>query len=254
MLKRILIDEIYKNSVLKEKYIEKRIKKISFLKINKKEKIKFKKKNLFIAEKKEFSPFIGVNKKFSIKRFMDVKKKRIFSFSKLTNSKFFSGKLYKKNDLSLRKDFITDYNQVLLTSIYCYKYILLIRKIFSFKKLKNLCKVAKFLGIIPLIEINKNEEIKNIIEKKIKNVLLGINSRNLKKFKTYKKNSVFNIKKKEKIIYESGIFNKNEMIKINNIGFKITLIGENLTKDDFYYEKNRKIYKKKNKANKKDKK
>ncbi|UOQ27852.1 Indole-3-glycerol phosphate synthase [Candidatus Vidania fulgoroideae] len=254
MLKKILLDEIYKNYVLEKKYIKKRIKKISFFKIMKRKKIEFKKKSLLIAEKKEFSPFIGLNRKFNIKRFKDIEKKRIFFFSKLTNSKFFSGNLYKENGLFLRKDFITDYCQVLFTLIYDYKYVLLIRKIFSFEKLKNLCKVTKFLGMVPLIELDKAIEIKKIIEKKIKNILLGINSRNLKKFKIYKRNSILNIKKKEKIIYESGISNRNEMIKINNIGFKITLVGENLTKNNFYYEKNSEIYKKKNRFNKKDKK
>ncbi|MGX7583054.1 hypothetical protein ACWNX6_00220 [Candidatus Vidania fulgoroideorum] len=255
MLYNIIIDEIRKEKILsKYKYNIKNIKKISFYKLKNYLK-EFKKTEdvYLIAEKKKFSPKIGFNKKFNKNLFFkNLSRKKIFTNSILTNSKFFNGNIYTIEKECLKKDFLINYNQLFLSLINNYSYIIIIKKFLSFVKLKNFCKLSKFLGIIPIIEVEKKKDLRKIIKHKIKNIYLGFNSRNLNKFLFEKKENIFSIKKKKLIIYESGISNKNEMIKINNLGFKITLIGENLLKIDFSYEKGGEIHKKKNFFNKKN--
>ncbi|UOQ33070.1 Indole-3-glycerol phosphate synthase [Candidatus Vidania fulgoroideae] len=251
MLENIISDEVYKDNILEKKYVKEKIKKISFSKMKKKSKYIIKRKNLIIAEKKVFSPSIGFNSKFNKKIFKEKKNKNnILFLSKLTNSKFFNGRIFKKKGNFLRKDFIFDYYQMLFTLLREYNFVLLIKKNLSIKKIINLIKISNFLGITTIVELCSIKELKEIIESKVKNIFLGINSRNLSNFLNERKPYFFLIKKKKMIIYESGIINKNEMIKINNIGFKITLIGENFAKKNFYYEKNREVHKKKNKFNK----
>lgn len=243
MIFKILSDENFKNKIYNIKYSKKRILKASIYNI-KKTKKKIYNNNKIIIEKKKFSPILGNNKKFNIKIFKKIFiKKNILIHSNLTNTKLFKGKIFiKKNINYLRKDFITNYLQLLISIINGYNFVLLIKKILGEKKIKNMCKISNFLGIKPIIEIDNIKDLIKIIKLKIKNIFIGINTRDLKNFNIKNNNFIFNIKNKKMIIYESGIKNKNMMLKINNLGFKITLIGKNITKKNFFYEKTNKIY------------
>ena len=109
----------------------------------------------------------------------------------------------------IRKDFIIDKTQVLESKLYGADAILLIAKILTKKKLKDLYNYSKKLNLDVLIEVESEFELKKL--KGIKPNLVGINNRNLREQKIDINKSINLSKKLDNtlIVSESGINTSN---------------------------------------------
>ena len=205
------------------------------------------KKNNIIGEIKQSSPSAGkIIKNYKPEEI--VKKYElsgIDAISILTDKDFFNGKL---EDLSLinkntklpilRKDFIIDPYQVLQSKFYKADAILLIMSILSFSQAKEIIDVARNYNIDCLIEIHKESEIESAL--KLDQLMIGINNRNLDNLKVNTNNTINicnKIPKNFTIIAESGIRNKEDIIKYNKNGIYNFLIGESLLKSNNLIDK-----------------
>lgn len=157
--------------------------------------------------------------------------------SVLTDNHFFGGSsedllLARENDIPiLRKDFIIDPYQLIVSKAIGADVILLIASCLSKAKVKELSGHAKKLGLEVILELHDAKEIGHIcdgIE------MVGINNRNLKSFAVDIDHSLTlaNLLPKGMItIAESGI---NDIATINafkNAGYKGFLIGEKFMKE-----------------------
>lgn len=155
------------------------------------------------------------------------------ALSILTDSPFFGGKpsdLLQARELTdlpiLRKDFIIDEYQVLETAAWGADAILLIASALSSKRLKELAKLAKSIGLNTLLEIHSEEELDYLHD----NIdIVGVNNRNLSTFQTDIKVSIELINKipKEMLkISESGIHSLETLYLLKDRGYEGFLIGE----------------------------
>ena len=247
-----------------EKIIQKKIKKIENLKktisldslnelintnktfINFKEKIE---KNInedkfsIIAEIKKASPSAGV----IIKDYDPVKIANIYNDNKasclsvLTEEDFFLGNLIhiskikqKINLPILCKDFFVDKFQIPLAKSFGADAILLIVAALNQNQLEELYNTALEYKMSVIIEVHSIEEAKKIAS--FDDAIIGINNRNLKTLKT-DLNNTFEIYRALNsfdgiLISESGIKNKDDVLKISNqTNIKTFLIGESLLKN-----------------------
>ncbi len=212
-------------------------------------KLKFnikKKKPSIIGEIKKASPSKGIIKK----NFYPEELAKIYQsgdascISVLTDSKFFLGS---NNDLKkvrkvtnipiLRKDFIVSEYQIYESKVIGADCILLIAEILSKDEIDSFSDLAKSLDLDVIIEVHSELNFQKYINNK--DVLLGINNRNLKNM-TVDINHVNKVAKehnKNNIICESGI---NSIALYKNLldqGFKNFLIGEHFMKSkDIYKE------------------
>ena len=209
-----------------------------------------------IAEIKKSSPSKGIIRKdfnhFEIAK--AYKAGGATCLSVLTDEKYFQGNLnYLKEIKSqidlpiLRKDFIIDPYQIYESIYHQADCILLIVAAFcvgasrDLHLLRDLHKIACENGIDTLIEIHDEREMEialNILAGAYCNTpILGINTRDLKTFKTdlnITKNLVTKYKKdlKEKIIVsESGIFTNEDMKELMEHGVYGFLVGEGLMRE-----------------------
>ena len=196
-----------------------------------------------IAEIKKASPSAGV----IIRDYNPVKIAKIYQKNKatclsvLTEEDFFNGSLdhiskikEKVNLPVLCKDFFIDKFQIPLAKSFGADAILLIVAALSQNQLEELYNTALEYKMSVIIEIHTIEEAKKIIG--FNNAIIGINNRNLKTLETDLKNT-FEIYKTLNnfdgiIISESGIKNKDDVLKISNqTNIKTFLIGESLLKN-----------------------
>lgn len=216
ILDKIVLEKKNHNFYLKQKKIKFSINKKSNF-INEIKKTINIGNNALIAEFKRFSP--SVEKFRKVKNIFDViscyDKSNCCCISILTDHNF-GGSL---NDLIvakkmtnkplLRKDFIIDKTQVLESKLYGADAILLIAKILTKKKLKELFNYSKKLNLDVLIEVESEFELKKL--KGINPDLVGINNRNLREQKIDINKSINLSKKLDNtlIISESGINTSN---------------------------------------------
>ena len=193
-----------------------------------------KQKNALIVEFKRFSPSVkNFNKIRSIQDTIEIYDKSKCCCISILTDKNFGGSL---NDISIakkltnkpiiRKDFIIDKTQILESKLYGADAILLIAKILTRKQIEDLYQFSNELNLDVLIEIESIHEISKI--KNIKNSLIGINNRNLKKQKINidKSINLSNlIKNKNYIVSESGIDIKNIKKIKEATNIKTFLIG-----------------------------
>ncbi len=196
-----------------------------------------------IAEIKKASPSAGV----IIRDYNPVKIAKIYQKNKatclsvLTEEDFFNGSLdhiskikEKVNLPVLCKDFFIDKFQIPLAKSFGADAILLIVAALSQNQLEELYNTALEYKMSVIIEVHTIEEAKKIIG--FNNAIIGINNRNLKTLETDLKNT-FEIYKTLNnfdgiIISESGIKNKDDVLKISNqTNIKTFLIGESLLKN-----------------------
>ena len=196
-----------------------------------------------IAEIKKASPSAGV----IIRDYNPVKIAKIYQKNKatclsvLTEEDFFNGSLdhiskikEKVNLPILCKDFFIDKFQIPLAKSFGADAILLIVAALSQNQLEELYNTALEYKMSVIIEVHTIEEAKKIIG--FNNAIIGINNRNLKTLETDLKNT-FEIYKTLNnfdgiIISESGIKNKDDVLKISNqTNIKTFLIGESLLKN-----------------------
>lgn len=172
------------------------------------------------------------------------------AISVLTDEKYFMGKLSYltliRNAVSLpilRKDFIIDEYQIYESKVAGSDLILLIARILEKTQIETFCKLAADLNLEVLIEVVEISEIKKI-PNSAKNVIVGINNRNLHTFETNIQNSLDlkpNIPGPFHLISESGIHNENHCRVLFENDFKGVLVGESLMRAESPIELLRKM-------------
>lgn len=196
-----------------------------------------------IAETKKASPSAGIIKKryFPARNAAAYERAGASAVSVITESKFFLGK---PEDLEkvrkavkipvLMKDFIFDPYQIYEAKFYGADIVLFIYRILGQDLLKKLLKTADKLNLEVLVEVHEKKEIKdvlNIIGSR-KNVILGINNRNLDTLVTDLQITLdlisYTSKVKIPVISESGIKNSGQIKRLFKAGVKGILIGEHL--------------------------
>ena len=196
-----------------------------------------------IAEIKKASPSAGV----IIENYNPVDIATIYEknnstcLSVLTEEDFFKGsldhisKIKKQVNLPiLCKDFFIDKFQIPLAKSYGADAILLIVAALTQKQLEELYNTALEYKMSIIVEVHTVDEANRIAN--FKNAIIGINNRNLKTLKTDLDNT-FEIYKTLNsfdgiLISESGIKNKDDVLKISNqTNIKTFLIGESLLKN-----------------------
>ena len=193
-----------------------------------------------IAEVKKASPSKGIiSKNFNpAKIAKSYTKGNATCISVLTDSKYFLGsandlKVVKSNTNLpiIRKDFIISEYQIIESRAIGADCILLIHGVISTKKMIAYIKLAKQLNMDVLIETHNYEELLFWI--KTKDVLLGINNRNLKNMEVNINHSVKLKNKLDKsinIVCESGISSIEDIKFLIDNNFITFLIGEFLMK------------------------
>ncbi len=172
----------------------------------------------------------------------------IKAISVVTDKKFFDGRLEYVKDVKkmsgvpvLRKDFIIDEYQIYETREATADAVLLIAAILDKRELYNFVKKARFLNLTPVVEVHSKDDIRKAVGSGAE--IIGINTRDLKTFKTnlgVVSRLVKQIPKDRIVICESGI-NKPEDIEEVLIDSRIrgVLVGTMLMKAK---EKNIKQY------------
>ena len=196
-----------------------------------------------IAEIKKASPSAGI----IIKDYNPVDIANIYKsnnatcLSVLTEEDFFLGnfihisKIKQKIDLPiLCKDFFFDKFQVHLAKSYGADAILIILAGVAEDEANQLYEEALNLNMTVIVEVHTVEEAKKSL--KYTEALIGINNRNLKTLKTDINTTydIYNvlINHEQPLISESGIKNKEELLKIKNkTKIKTFLIGESILKN-----------------------
>lgn len=177
-------------------------------------------------------------------------------FSILTDNKYFKGSLEHlaavrqlnfKQPL-LRKDFILDPYQILQARYYGADAVLLIVAAMKPQSLINLIDKGREAGLELLIEVHQQDEmdvIINILNSRpelVKDLMIGINNRNLHSFNvdittSLKLMDYFNSKVTFStpgplLISESGISSAKSLVKLSQSGFHGFLIGEAFMKTE----------------------
>jgi indole-3-glycerol phosphate synthase len=194
-------------------------------------------KSGIIAEIKRKSPSRGlINPNVSVERIsIGYMQAGASALSILTDKTFFGGS---NEDLMearkynycpiLRKDFIVDEYQILEAKSIGADAILLIASCLSTKRIEELSKFGRKLGLEVLVEVHHQKEISDEVLKSAD--IIGVNNRNLENFTV---NIEHSLKMSEFIpndivkISESGIDEPSQIIVLKQYGFKGFLIGEN---------------------------
>ena len=195
-----------------------------------------------IAEVKKASPSAGIIRE----DFDPVEIAKIYEsngascISVLTDEHFFQGHLdylrqiRKEVNLPLlRKDFILDRYQILEARVAGADCVLLIAECLEPEQLKDLYHYSGELGMDSLIEIYEPENLQVVLD--LSPSLMGINNRNLKTFVTDLEHSI-QLKKQipdsTLLVSESGIKNRDDVIRLKEAGIRAILVGESLMKSD----------------------
>lgn len=191
-----------------------------------------------IAEVKKASPSKGVIKEnFQPSSIANKYEKGGAScISVLTDKKYFMGSnndlvTVKKNSTLpiLRKDFIVSEYQIYESRAIGADCILLIAEILDKQIINNYIKIAKSLDLDVIVEVHSEEELKKYIN--LKDVLIGINNRNLKSMDVNVNHSLKlteYLSYNTNIICESGIDSYQSYKNLYDKNFRIFLIGEYL--------------------------
>lgn len=162
----------------------------------------------------------------------------VCGISILTDGKYFGGSL---DDLLLarattnlpllRKDFVIDEYQILEAKAYGADLILLIASCLTPTEIKRFAAFAKSLQLEVLLEVHDLQELQRSITPNLD--MIGVNNRNLKTFEVSLNNS---IELSDKIpsdfvkVSESGITTAQDVLSLQQNGYKGFLIGENFMK------------------------
>ena len=162
------------------------------------------------------------------------------AISVLTEETYFKGSLTmlhlvaKSSTLPvLRKDFIIDEYQIYEARSYRADAILLIASQLDRNQLEHFRVTGEKMGMDSLVEVHDRNDIDLALESGAK--IIGINNRNLKTLKTdisVTEKLIKYIPKDKIIVSESGIKNKNDLIRLENSGIRCFLIGEMLMRTE----------------------
>lgn len=168
------------------------------------------------------------------------------AISCLTDEPFFDGSLddlvearSQVNIPILRKDFMIDLYQIHEAKAYGADAILLIAACLNNEELKTMSLEAINLGLEILFEVHDLEELNRIKEisasLNTSKFVIGVNNRDLKRFKTDIQNSkdlLPHFPENVLAISESGISDPDIVKELKTLGFEGFLIGENFMKTD----------------------
>lgn len=129
----------------------------------------------------------------------------------------------------LRKDFIMDEVQVYESLALGADAVLLIAAILDHARLLRLIELSRSLGLEPLVEIHDRRDLQMALDTPAQ--LIGINNRNLKTFKVDINTSLMladTIPDHITKISESGIRTPQDMLLLEQHGYKAALVGEAL--------------------------
>mgnify|MGYP003630092816 CR=1 FL=1 len=204
-----------------------------------------------IAEVKKASPSAGVIRE----DFHPVEIAQIYAasgaacLSVLTDEHFFQGHLDYLKEVRqavsipvLRKDFIIDRYQILEARVTGADCILLIAECLDESQLEDLYVYALELGMSALVEIYEPSNLDRVL--KLSPPMLGINNRNLKTFVTTLDHSIQLSSKIPEdciLISESGIRNRQDVLRLANAGVGGILVGETLMRAPDIGEKVREL-------------
>ncbi|MDR2638897.1 MAG: indole-3-glycerol-phosphate synthase TrpC, partial [Helicobacteraceae bacterium] len=127
----------------------------------------------------------------------------------------------------LRKDFIVDRYQLLEALVYGASFVLLIAVILSRKELSTLLEQARNLGMEAIVEIRDKTELSKAIAAGA--AIIGINHRNLDTLEldmSLSAKLVPLIPNGKIIVAESGLYNRDQLLELSEIGIDAFLIGE----------------------------
>jgi indole-3-glycerol phosphate synthase len=193
-----------------------------------------------IAEIKKASPSEGIiRENFDHRAIANVYgKKHVHAISVLTEEDFFMGNLAflpeVKNIASkpiLRKDFIFDAYQIYESRAYEADAILLIAAILEKNQAAEYLHLARELGLSVLFEVHDHKELEMALL--LSCDIIGINNRNLKTLEI-DMSTTFTLRREipsDKIVVsESGIKNRTDVEKLQEIGIDALLIGSSFMK------------------------
>ena len=189
-----------------------------------------------VAEVKKASPSAGViREQADIGRMaIEYEKAGAAAVSVLTESHFFHGGL---KDLAmvkervgiplLQKDFIIDPFQIYEGRTAGADAVLLIAALLSRNELEDFVRLARRLGLFPLVEVHGEEDLEKIPGLDLP--FLGINNRNLKTLEVNLETTERLIKRVPagvRVISESGIKDRRDVERLEKAGVKGILVGE----------------------------
>ncbi len=192
----------------------------------------------FICECKKASPSKGlIAENFDYLNIAkDYEKAGADCISVLTEPKWFLGSDNYLEEIAktvslpcLRKDFTVDDYMIYQAKILGAKAVLLICSILDKSQLKDYLQTADGLGLSCLVEAHDESEVETAL--KVGARIIGVNNRNLKDFSIDTENSL-RLRKliPNSVIFvsESGVKNRDDVVKIKEIGADAVLIGETL--------------------------
>lgn len=207
-----------------------------------------------VAEVKKATPLKGFLKEnidtvFMAKKYEAGGAKAI---SVLTEREFFHGS---DEDLTsvkqavnlpiMRKDFILEEYQVYESRMLGADAVLLISSLLSTKILKKIIELVRELGMTDVVEVHDEKDIEKTLA--VKPRVLGLNNRNLKTLEVSSFETCLSLRKKiyspeMLIMAESGIKSREDIIRLQDGGINIFLIGEALILSDSPEKKLRELY------------
>ncbi|MDD3323920.1 MAG: indole-3-glycerol phosphate synthase TrpC [Sulfurospirillaceae bacterium] len=195
-----------------------------------------------IAEVKKASPSKGIIREDFDPLFIakEYEKGGASAISVLTEPHFFKGNIeyltqirrYVSTPL-LRKDFIVDEYQLLEALVYGADFVLLIAKALSKKELKALLEYTWRLGMDALVEIHDKEDLIKAIFAGAN--IIGINHRNLETFEMdmdLSEKLIPLIPNGKIIVAESGLNDKEMIMRLSKVGADAFLIGEHFMRKE----------------------
>ncbi len=169
----------------------------------------------------------------------------VSAISVLTEVEYFKGSIeYLKAVQSvtsiplLMKDFIIDEYQIYEASIAGASAILLIAAILTKTEIRSFFILAHQLGMDAVVEVHDDEELEKVLSCDVD--IIGVNNRNLKTFQVDLNTSI-KLKKQippnKIIVSESGIKNREDILRLKEAGFNAVLIGETFMQSQNIKEK-----------------
>lgn len=134
---------------------------------------------------------------------------------------------------ALRKDFIVDMYQVYEARSWGADCILLIVAALDAGLMAELEACAHELGMGVLVEVHDDKELESAL--RLKTALLGVNNRNLRTFETSLQTTINllpQISKDKLVVTESGILQRDDVVRMRQAGVHAFLIGEAFMRAD----------------------